>query len=455
MSSMSVSVPSETRGAGRRPVAGVGRRVGVRALAPAGASSVARLGRAARPLDHGGAEAAGDVGQLHAVHAAAVVVVEREHLGQLGGPALLVEDGDVGAGQHEVLDRVAVDVCQCRKVASSTKPNSARLHAAAPRARASWSWVPMSRAEPAHPRDPLVALVPDQREPAAGLEHPGDLGQRPVVVEPVERLRAAPRRRTTRRGSGISSAAATEVATSGSRRASTASIARRGRWRARRGRARPAARSACRCRRRARARSRGSVADQPGRGLAGVRRAAAVVGVGDGAEGTGPGRRCSVTHRPHATGSVAGSPGGHWLASVPMSTDPAGLADLPRGRAVGVRRRPRRHRRDAARPRAAPYLPGDDRRVAAARRPRERGAGGLGLDAGRGPRRRAGDEVAADAVRVSTELLGAGAGPGPLAAAGARPDPRAGRGGLAARGAARPAARRRGRRPAARRSPTC
>ena len=52
------------------------------------------------------------------------------------------------------------------------------------------------------------------------------------------------------------------------------------------------------------------------------------------------------------------------------ATDPLGLAGRPRGRALGVRRRPRRHRRDAARPRAAPYLPGDDRRVAAARRAR-------------------------------------------------------------------------------------
>ena len=46
------------------------------------------------------------------------------------------------------------------------------------------------RAEASHPRHPLVALVPDQRQAAAGLEDPGDLGQRAVVVEPVERLGA-------------------------------------------------------------------------------------------------------------------------------------------------------------------------------------------------------------------------------------------------------------------------
>ncbi len=40
-----------------------------------------------------------------------------------------------------------------------------------------------------HPRDPLVPAVPHQREVAAGLEHPRDLGERDVVVEPVEGLR--------------------------------------------------------------------------------------------------------------------------------------------------------------------------------------------------------------------------------------------------------------------------
>ena len=75
------------------------------------ASPASRLvrGRGARSVEHVGAVAARHVGQLHAVHAAAVLVVERQHLGQLGGPPLGVEHRDVRAGEHEVLDRLAVD----------------------------------------------------------------------------------------------------------------------------------------------------------------------------------------------------------------------------------------------------------------------------------------------------------------------------------------------------------
>ena len=36
----------------------------------------------------------------------------------------------------------------------------------------------------------VVAGVPDERDPPAGPQHPGDLGERDRVVEPVERLRA-------------------------------------------------------------------------------------------------------------------------------------------------------------------------------------------------------------------------------------------------------------------------
>ena len=67
---------------------------------------------------------------------------------------------------------------------------------------------------------------------------------------------------------------------------------------------------------------------------------------------------------------------------------PAGHRARPRGRAVGLRGHPRRHRRDAARPRPAAHLAGDDGRAAAARRARQRGAGGVVVLAGRGAGRR-------------------------------------------------------------------
>ena len=60
--------------------------------------------------------------------------------------------------------------------------------------------------------------------------------------------------------------------------------------------------------------------------------------------------------------------------------------ETPRGRAVGVRGGAGRDRRAAAGPGPAADAAGDHRRVAAARRPRERRAGGLGLIAGRGTR---------------------------------------------------------------------
>ena len=45
-------------------------------------------------------------------------------------------------------------------------------------------------AELRDPGDVLVPGVPDQRDPPAGPQHTGDLGERGPVVEPVERLRA-------------------------------------------------------------------------------------------------------------------------------------------------------------------------------------------------------------------------------------------------------------------------
>ena len=85
-----------------------------------------------------------------------------------------------------------------------------------------------------------------------------------------------------------------------------------------------------------------------------------------------------VTHRGHAT---------RWVAFAPVSTDPlarlASLEGVPSAYAAardGIDV-------DAARPRPAPYVARDDRREPAPRRPCERGAGGLGVVAGRGPRR--------------------------------------------------------------------
>ena len=123
MSSMSVSVPSEGPGS-RRPRLVVG---------------VAVVG----PVGDGGPEAPGDVGQLHAVHAPAVLVVEGDDLGELGRAALLVEHGDVGPGQHEVLDALAVDllpVGERRLLDLAEQPAVGRAPAAG---SSSCSWVPM------------------------------------------------------------------------------------------------------------------------------------------------------------------------------------------------------------------------------------------------------------------------------------------------------------------------
>ena len=192
MSSMSVSVPSEI---GRR-AGGLGSPASV-AASPSARPAV--VGPVAGPVPHdGGAEAARDVGQLHAVHAAAVVVVEREHLGQLGGAALLVEDGDVGAGEHEVLDRLAVDrSASSVNSRSSTKPNSSLTHERLG-GLAQLVLGADERAEPAYPRDPLVALVPDQ----ARARPPGGARGRSRAAPGRGRTSGRPARTRRRRRSG-------------------------------------------------------------------------------------------------------------------------------------------------------------------------------------------------------------------------------------------------------------
>ena len=128
-------------------------------------------------------------GHLHAVHAAAVLVVERGDLGELGLALVRREGRDVGAGQHEVPDRVLVDLlAEAELGLLDLVEQPARLERGCRLAELVLG--ADDRAEPAHPRHPLVALVPHQRQPPAGLEDPGDLGQRPVEVEPVEGLGA-------------------------------------------------------------------------------------------------------------------------------------------------------------------------------------------------------------------------------------------------------------------------
>ena len=215
-------------------------------------------------------------------------------------------------------------ICQNRNASSSTSPNS--LDCLEHLGRVGQVLLGADDlAEPLHPRDPLVALVPDQGEPAARPEHAGDLGQRPVVVEPVERLRA--HHHVVRRVAGG------DLLGRGLRRRGRRGGSSRGwpassgpaRSRARRGRGPPAARSACRCRRRARGRSaaRSEVSQTAAsRGYVGP---AAVVGVRDPAEGAGRLGLCSewsmlITFQ--GTGSIA-------FAAVSHSDDPlAWLASL-------------------------------------------------------------------------------------------------------------------------------
>ena len=120
-----------------------------------------------------------------------------------------------------------------------------------------------------------------------------------------------------------------------------------------------------------------AAAGEPGDRLDGVGRPGAVVGVGDGAErrrgAGGPVAHCgSKIPSPPCPPSPPSPPRPSSDRARPVTGPggPPGVADRPGGRALGVRRDPRRHRRAAARPRAATQHPRADRRVAAARRPR-------------------------------------------------------------------------------------
>ena len=79
-------------------------------------------------VDHVGPVAAGHVGDPHAVHAAAVVVVEGENLGDLRGPAVLVEHGNVRAGEHQGLDRLPVDLLAEAERGVLDEAEERRLH---------------------------------------------------------------------------------------------------------------------------------------------------------------------------------------------------------------------------------------------------------------------------------------------------------------------------------------
>ena len=120
------------------------------------------------------------------------------------------------------------------------------------------------------------------------------------------------------------------------------------------------------------------VAGQPGGRLRRVAGPAAVVGVGHPAEGPG----LALTGRHRSSREVTAPLRFRRAFGSPC------VVGVSRRRAVGVRRRARRHRRDAPRPRAAPDLARADRRVAAARRARQRRARGVGVLAGRGARGR-------------------------------------------------------------------
>ena len=206
-----------------------------------------------RAVEDGGGEAARHVGQLHAVHAAAVVVVEGEHLGQLGGPALRVEHRDVGAREHEVLDRLAVDGLPVAELAlldeAEELAEDQRLGGVA-------------SAAPGY-RSGRPAGVPTGSSRCAG-SRPGRAGRRASAPARSRggrgrgRTSGRPARRSRRRPSGRRAGCPRRWpppcgCPGPAPRGSRASL-RRGRWRGRRARGRRGPWSACRCLRRARGR---------------------------------------------------------------------------------------------------------------------------------------------------------------------------------------------------------
>ena len=136
-----------------------------------------------------GAVAVRDVRQLHPVVAAAEVVVERDHLGQPGRPVVLVEGGDVGAREHEVLQRLAVDLLPVGERRLLDVAELLGQHQGLGGSAGDLVLAADQAAEAAHPRDPLVAGVPHQGDVAARPQDARELGERALVVEPVEGLR--------------------------------------------------------------------------------------------------------------------------------------------------------------------------------------------------------------------------------------------------------------------------
>ena len=260
-----------------------------------------------------------------------------------------------------------------------------------------------------HPRDALVEEVPHERDVAAGPEHAGDLRQRHLVVEPVERLRHDHDVDAAVVGGDLLGAA-TLALTSGTRSCSTASIAgsfsvAKTAWPwstiSRVSLPVPAPSSSTTLR---------LAVEQPGHGLGGVGRPAAVVGVGDGTEGPrqvggGGALGVLVAHRVKATSGAADrSATSLRTTTVLPVTDPlAWLVDLE-GVPLGVRRtrdgidvmlRDRGLRRTSPEMTAESLLRG-----AHATAVLEGSASTLE----RGPDGRD-DEIATDAVRLSASML--------------------------------------------------
>ena len=92
-------------------------------------------------------------------------------------------------------------VCQCLKIFSSTTMNRSDDRSISV-GSSSCSWVPMIRPELLDPGDALVAHVPDQRQPAPRLQHPPDLRQRARRGRTSGSTARRPRRRTRCRGRG-------------------------------------------------------------------------------------------------------------------------------------------------------------------------------------------------------------------------------------------------------------
>ena len=246
-------------------------------------------------------------------------------------------------------------------------------------------------------RDPslrVVAGVPDERDPARGPQHPGHLGQRNLVIEPVKRLRARDDVRGAVRQRDHLGAAAQR----GRRRARRAAAARASPRAApppsRDARAPRASASACRSRRRGRRRRTAPRPRASGPRRRGSRAAPAR---------RHPQRR-RTTRRARA-GPLALPPS---LRAYPRRSAPRSPRDRPRPPPRGLRRRQQQQRREqpdrrpallrrrrAARPAARNAL-GARRRGRGGRLVRERRRPGRGV-----PRRAVLDERKGPGGRLS------------------------------------------------------